>query len=324
MKTKKYQYLYGPVPSRRFGRSLGVDLTPFKTCNFNCVFCQLGRTPDKTVVRREYVTIDAVLVEIESWIETDGNADCITLAGSGEPTLHSGFGKVLKFLKEKTIPSALLTNGSMLSVPEVRDAASYADIVKVSLSAWNQPSFEWVNRPHQKLQFNKVVAGQKAFRAQFKGELWMEVFLIAGMNSMPENVKKIAAQIKEIKPDRIQLNTVVRPPAEDFAAAMQKDSLEELACLFDPFAKVIAEFSTDCAKNVRANEETILSMLQRRPCTSGQIAEVFGMHINEVSKYLGKLMRGNHICAVHKKNTVYYTAFINADNLMHVKNRRLK
>ena len=144
----------------------------------------------------------------------------------------------------------------------------------------------------------------------------MEVFLIAGMNSMPENVKKITAQIKEIKPDRIQLNTVVRPPAEDFAAAVPKDSLEALACLFDPFAKVVAEFSTDYAKNVRANEETILCMLQRRPCTVDQIVEVFGMHINEVSKYLGKLMQSKHICAVHKKNTVYYTAFINEDNLM--------
>jgi len=210
----------------------------------------------------------------------------------------------------------------MLSFPEVRDVASYADIVKVSLSAWNQPSFEWVNRPHQQLKFNKIVAGQKEFRAQFKGELWMEVFLVAGMNSMPENVKKIAAQIKEIKPDRIQLNTVVRPPAEDFASAMQKDSLEALAILFDPLAKVIAEFSTDYAKNVRANAETILSMLQRRPCTIGQIAEVFGMHINEVSKYLGRLMRGNYICAVHKKNTVYYTACIHEDNSMHDNNRR--
>ena len=324
MTKRKYRYLFGPVPSRRFGRSLGVDLTPFKTCSFDCVFCQLGRTPKKTVVRKEYVPIDAVLVEIKSWLETDGDADYITLSGSGEPTLHSGFGKVLKFLKENMIPSALLTNSSMLRFPEVREAASYADIVKVSLSAWNQHSFEWVNRPHQQLQFNQIVEGQKEFRAQFSGELWMEVFLVAGMNSMPENVKNIAAQIKEIKPDRIHLNTVVRPPAEDFAAAVPKDSLEALAGLFDPCAKVIAEFSTDYAKNVRANEETILSMLQRRPCTIAQIAKVFGMHINEVSKYLGKLMRGNHICAVHKKNTVYYKALINEDKLMPVNNRKLK
>lgn len=321
---RKYSYLYGPVPSRRFGRSLGVDLTPLKTCSFDCVFCQLGKTSEKTIARKEYVPIDAVLVEIKSWIETDGDADHITLSGSGEPTLHSGFGKVLKFLKKNTIPSALLTNGSMLSDPEVRAAASYADIVKVSLSAWNQHSFEWVNRPHQQLQFNKIVEGQKKFRARFKGELWMEVFFVAGINSMPENVKKIAAQIKAVKPDRIQLNTVVRPPAEDFAAAVPKDTLGALVGLFDPFAKVIAEFSTDYAQNVRANEETILAMLQRRPCTMGQIAEVFGMHINEVSKYLGKLMQGNHICAVYKKNIVYYKAFINEDNLMPGNHKRLK
>ena len=309
MKTKgKDRYVFGPVPSRRFGRSLGVDLTPFKTCCFDCIFCQLGRTQAKTVVRREYVPLDMVLAEIEEWLVNDGRADYITLSGSGEPTLHSSFGKVLEHLHGVKIPSVLLTNGTLLTLPEVRDAAVHADIVKVSLSAWDQRSFESINRPHKQLQFSKIVAGIETFRNQFKGQLWMEIFVLMGLNSMPNCAKKIAAHLKKVNPDQIHLNTVVRPPAEDFAGALPEDRLKALTHLFEPPASVIAEYSSNYAKNVQINEATILAMLQRRPCTMNQIAKVFGMHINEVSKYLGKLMRRNVIHAVHKEQDVYYAA----------------
>ncbi|RJP94595.1 MAG: radical SAM protein [Desulfobacteraceae bacterium] len=301
-----YNYLYGPVPSRRFGRSLGVDLTPFKTCSFDCVFCQLGRTTQKTVLRKEYVPIDAVLTEIQSWLETDGDADCVTLSGSGEPTLHSDFGKVLRVLKQNPIPSALLTNGSMLVHPEVRDAAGYADIVKISLSAWDQRSFEWINRPHPQLQFNELINGLKSFRAQFSGKLWMEIFIMLGINSSPEAVKKIATQIKKIQPDSVQLNTVARPPAEEFAAPIQQAKLASLAGIFEPPAEVIAEFNANSEKHIAATEASILSMLQRRPCTTAQIVGAYGMHISEVSKYLGELMRTGQILEKRKKGDVYY------------------
>jgi wyosine [tRNA(Phe)-imidazoG37] synthetase (radical SAM superfamily) len=304
-----YKYLFGPVPSRRFGRSLGVDLTPYKTCSLDCVFCQLGRTTEKTVTRQEYVPTDNVLAELAEWVETDGQADYITLSGSGEPTLHSGFGKVLEFIRSKTaIPAVLLTNGTMLQLPEVRKAAACANVVKVSLSAWNQASYGWVNRPHNQLQFDQLVQGQKDFRAQFKGQLWMEVFLIAGMNSLPADVGKIADRAKKIGPDRIQLNTAVRPPAEDFVTALSEERMQALPLLFNPPAEIIAEFRATHANHIQANQATIFSMLLRRPCTAEQIADIFGMHLNEVSKYLGILMRTNQIRAERKKNTVYYAA----------------
>ncbi len=306
---KDYKYLFGPVPSRRFGRSLGVDLNPYKTCSLDCVFCQLGRTTQKTVTRQEYVPTDMVLSELKDWLKTDGRADYITLSGSGEPTLHSGFGKILEFICSKsTIPAALLTNGTMLDFQEVRDAASLANVVKLSLSAWDQASYGWVNRPHPQLLFDHLVEGQKAFRAQFKGQVWMEVFLMAGINSMPADVSKIAALAKEIAPDRIQLNTAVRPPAEDFATALSRERMEALTHLFYPTAEVIAEFSAKHANHIQTNQETIFSMLQRRPCTADQIAEIFGMHLNEVSKYLGNLMRTNQIRTERKNLAVYYAA----------------
>ncbi|MBW1803787.1 MAG: hypothetical protein JRJ85_24035, partial [Deltaproteobacteria bacterium] len=221
----------------------------------------------------------------------------------------SCFGEVLEFIRTNSnIPGVLLTNGTMLHLPEVRAAASQASVVKVSLSAWDQSSYGWLNRPHSHLRFDQLVEGQKAFRAQFQGQLWMEVFLIAGVNSMPAEVRKIAGLAKEIGPDRIQLNTTVRPPAEDFATAMSGERMAALAHLFEPAAEVIGEFSTSRSTDLQVNQDTVFSMLQRRPCTAEEIAELFGMHINEVSKYLGKLMRMGQISAKRNNNAVYYCA----------------
>jgi len=303
-----YKYLFGPVPSRRFRRSLGVDLTPFKTCSLNCVFCQLGRTTEKTVTRQEYVPTGSVIAELEEWLKTDGRADYITLSGSGEPTLHSRFGEVIEFIRSNsTIPAVLLTNATMLHLPEVREAASQANVVKVSLSAWDQASFGWLNRAHPQLLFDRLIEGQKAFRSQFNGQLWMEIFLVGGMNSIPADVRKIAALAKEIGPDRIQLNTAVRPPAEDFATALSRERMEALSHLFHPTAEIIAEFQAMHEDRMQADQDTILSLLQRRPCTADQIADTFGMHLNEVLKYLGNLIRIDQIRTQRKQTTVYYT-----------------
>jgi len=136
--TREYKYLFGPVPSRRFGRSLGIDLTPFKTCSLDCVFCQLGKTTCKTAQRDEFVPIQDVLAELSDWLKTNGNADVVTLSGSGEPTLHSKFGEVIEFVRKRSnIPMLLLTNGTMLHLPDVREAAAAANMVKASLSAWD-------------------------------------------------------------------------------------------------------------------------------------------------------------------------------------------
>jgi wyosine [tRNA(Phe)-imidazoG37] synthetase (radical SAM superfamily) len=304
-----YHYLFGPVPSRRFGRSLGVDLTPRKTCTLDCVFCQLGRTTHKTITRQEYVPVQAVLSELGAWIKENGKADYITLSGSGEPTLHSGFGEVLGFIRShSSIPAVLLTNGTLLHLPEVQEAACHAYIVKVSLSAWDPASFGWVNRPRPGLSFHQVIEGQKAFRARFKGQLWLEVFLVAGMNSLPSDVTKIAALAKEIRPDRIHLNTAVRPPSEDFVVPLSKERLDSLAPLFCPKAEVIAEFEAKQRIEMHATEEEIYSMLKRRPCTAQEIAETFSMHPNEVSKYLGKLLRDKRIRAQVVNTLLYYVA----------------
>ena len=309
MKKSNYKYLFGPVPSRRLGRSLGVDLTPFKTCTLDCIFCQLGRTTNKTLDRHEYAPIRHVESELDAWIKGGGKADYITLSGSGEPTLHTRFGDVLQFVHDRTaIPTALLSNGTLFCQPAVREAAQRADLVKLSLSAWDQFSFEHINRPHLDLKFQNIVDGYRAFRRGFQGKLWIEVFLIWGTNSVPGDVEKIAALTETIGPDEIHLNTAVRPPAEEFALAMPRKEMEALAGLFRPTAKVIAEFPSDKSADVAANEDTILAMLKRRPCTAQQIAEVFGMHLNEVSKHLGNLSRTGSIRSQDSSREGYFVA----------------
>jgi len=303
----KYKYRFGSVPSRRLGRSLGVDLTPFKTCTLDCIFCQLGPTTNTTISRAEYAPVWHVESELDAWIKNGGTADHITLAGSGEPTLHSRFGDVLRFARDRSaIPTALLSNGTLFWMPEVREAAKQAHIVKLSLSAWDQFSFVRINRPDPKLKFECVVEGQRAFRDQFPGKLWIEVFLIDGMNTTLPDVEKIAALVKTIGPDEIQLNTAVRPPSEEGVFAVPRSVMESLAGMFTPAAKVIAEFPSEGTADMEANEETILAMLKRRPCTSQQIAAAFGMHPNEVSKYVGRLARMDKIRAQGTGPEAYY------------------
>jgi len=314
MKKNTYKYLFGPVPSRRLGRSLGVDLTPFKTCSFDCIFCQLGRTTRKTLTRKEYVPVEKVIAELDEWLKTDNSADYITLSGSGEPTLNSEFGRVIDFVRNATtIPVVLLTNASLLSDPEVRAQAAQANVVKVSLSAWDQFSLEHINRPHRDIAFKRLIEGQWLFRKEFKGQLWMEVFLVWGTNTTAKDVSSIAELVKAVEPNKVQLNTAVRPPCEEYAYAVPEDQMGALARLFDPPAEVIAEYSSDASAKVQANEADILGMLKRRPCTLDQICRVFGLHKNEASKYLGKLTRTGQARERRKAGEVYFSAIHGED-----------
>ncbi len=303
-----YRHIFGPVPSRRFGRSLGVDLTPLKTCTLDCVFCQLGHTSRKTLERKEYVPIDDVKAELARWVKEGGQADYVTLSGSGEPTLHTGFGEMLRFMKKETpCPAVLLSNGTLFWLPEVRKAALAADVVKISLSAWDADSFRRVNRPHADLDFGRCIEGLQAFRGMFGGKLWLEVFLVEGVNSAPDGVEKIARWAEIMAPDQIHLNTAVRPPAESSARAPTPRSMEKLAGLFRPRATIIAGFPARSGVNVAANEASILDLLRRRPCTARQIADAFDLHVNEVSKYTGDLMRAGLVRPAWSNGEIYFS-----------------
>jgi len=254
------------------------------------------------------VPLKDVLVEIGDWIHEGATADYITLAGSGEPTLHSGFGELIDFIHANSdIPVALLSNGTTLFSPKVREAAAKADVVKITMSAYDQESFARLHRPCEGATFSRLVNGTYAFRRDFKRSLWIEVFLVEGINSDIENVRRIAELTKQIKPDKTQLNTSVRPPCEEIAVAISEDKMVELSRLFEPPAEVISEFSSNCPI-IEINEIDIIEMLRRRPCTTVQIAEAFDMHLNEVSKYIGKLLRKGVISSDGGGAGAFYTA----------------
>jgi wyosine [tRNA(Phe)-imidazoG37] synthetase (radical SAM superfamily) len=297
------------VPSRRLGRSLGIDLVPFKTCSFDCIFCQLGRTTNKTVARREYVSTDEVCEELRDWCGSGNTADAITLAGSGEPTLHSRFGEIIDVARRASdIPVVLLTNGSLLSDPAVRAQASGADIVKASLSAWDDASLQHVNRPHPDIGFAALVDGIRCFREQFRGALWLEVFLVWGSNATPAEVAAIADIAHTIGPDTVQLNTAVRPPCEEYAYAVPGELMAQLAHQFEPVADVIAEYSSDSPTPGSASERDLVAMIRRRPCTLEQICRAFGLHRNEAVKYLGRLTRTGEVELQHRGDAAYFIA----------------
>lgn len=301
------KYLFGPVPSRRFGRSLGIDMVPFKTCSFNCLFCEVGKTTCHTLKRAEYVPVADVIMEFDNWLESGGYADVVTVAGSGEPTLHLHFGDVIDAVRDHSnIKTVLLTNSSLLHIEDVRNQAARTDIVKVSLSAWDQESFQKINNPHKSLLFSDIVNGIKAFREIYMGEMRLEVLVLAELNSNPDDMVKIAEIAESFDPDSIELNTVVRPPAFSSVSQVSATQLLSLAPLFSPVARVIAGFDKSKIPAISIGSDEIVAMLARRPCTEKDIAGAFSISKLQVNELIGDLCESGRIRTKVQNNEIYY------------------
>jgi len=312
MTTGIYRYIYGPVPSRRLGQSLGIDLVPFKTCTYDCVYCQLGRTTNKTIERREYVSVKDVLAELKRKLATGVSPDYITLAGSGEPTLNSAIGNLIEMIKETTnVPVVVLTNGSLLWRREVQDDLMMSDIVIPSLDAGDENMFHYVNRPHPDVSFKQLVDGTTSFTERFQGEVWLEVMLLSGITGLPKEVKKIASLAGQIAPTRIQLNTVGRPPAEDYACPLSDDQLSSVREVFPGLVEIVREkengkYDVSSASAVGAGD--ILLLISRRPCTAPDIAEGLRMNIIELYKRLDELIAAGKAKRISMRGQAFYVA----------------
>lgn len=288
---------FGPVPSRRLGRSLGVDIVPFKTCTYDCVYCQLGRTTHKTLDRRGYVEPQPVVQEVRQAVAAGTPIDYITFSGSGEPTLNADLGAMIRQVKADTaVPVAVLTNGSLLHLEEVRRDLEAADLVVPSLDAASGAAFERVNRPAAGLAVEQVLSGLKQFRRRYAGALWLEVMLVAGVNDDEAEVARLVEAAREIAPDRVQLNTVVRPPADADALPLSEERMQVICARFGERAEIIAPFDneglTARQKDLGAR---ILEMVLRRPCTLADISSALGAHRNEALKLLAQLMTEGRI-----------------------------
>ncbi len=303
------KYIFGPVPSRRLGRSLGVDLVPYKTCTFDCIYCDLGRTTNKTISRQSYVSSEEIQRELELTLSiVDKKPDYITLSGSGEPTLNTNIGEIIQRIKEiLSTPIAILTNSSLLSLDEVRRDLSEADVVLPSLDAITPTLFEYINRPHTSLKIEEIISGLVQFRKQYRGQIWLEVLFCRGVNDGKDEIEKLKEVIKKSEPDRMQLNTPVRPPAEDFAFPLTLTQLEEIRERLGDKAEIISGFAAPLGEEFNSVKDTeILNLIKRRPCTTEDISKALGLRINEVVKHLDHLTKTGAIRYRMYEHRCYY------------------
>lgn len=301
-------HIYGPVPSRRLGFSLGVDIIPFKTCTLDCIYCQLGPTAKKTLQRKEYYSQSEILTQIKKKLASGQRIDTLTFSGSGEPTLNKILEKLIKKIKKISfIPVAVLTNSTLFTDKTVRSALMSADLVIPSLDAATQEVFLQTNRPCSPLNIEDIVEGLEAFRQEFRGSIWLEIMLVKGVNDSPSHIQKLKESVSRIKPDKIQLNTVVRPPAEKFAQPLSLEEIEKIRKKFGKNCEIIAEFDKKALKSSQKDlEGPILAMIQRRPVTLSDISVALGKHENEVTKCLDILLEEGKIRPITHKNKKYY------------------
>jgi wyosine [tRNA(Phe)-imidazoG37] synthetase (radical SAM superfamily) len=325
------KYLFGPVPSRRLGLSLGVDIVPAKVCTLDCIYCEVGLTTKKTSERKEYVPVEKILDELKARIQKTlhadsfapppaGLADFITITASGEPTLNSQLGFLIDEIRKITdIPVAILTNGTLLYRQDVRSDCAKADVVLPSLDAADQQTFEKINRPCPDISIEKLVEGLVEFRKEFTGQIWLEVFIIDGVNTGDAEIAEIKKAIERIRPDKVQLNTAVRPTAEAGVKKVSHARLLKIARSIGPNCEVIADFSKkyrpDKVTQVTALEhcdknpaDALLSMLKRRPCSLEDISNGLGLTQIQAAKYVAELQNRGEIYPEQREGTVFFRA----------------
>ena len=312
------KYVFGPVASRRLGISLGVDLLPYKTCSLDCIYCECGRTTDLVIERKRFVDPLAILEEIKEIVTTEKHIDYITFSGAGEPTLNKDIGYIIQGIKKITdIPVAVLTNGTLLHLKEVRDELLNANLVLPSLDAVTPAVFAVINRPHPALDIETIIRGLMDFRNDFKGQIWLEVFIAKGINDSEEELDKIYGVVKEMQPDRVQLNSLDRPPAIEGVQPVDMDTLEKIM-------KKWQGLPVDIIKRIRKREEivsfsknlesNILNTIRRRPLTIEDLETLTGKKRLELYKYIDVLEKEKKISPQIVADKIFYSS---TDNNRH-------
>jgi len=285
------KYIFGPVFSRRLGLSLGVDLVPYKVCSMDCLYCEVGPTTEKTLVRAEYVPYQGVVRELKEYLSHEPEIDYITFSGYGEPTLFSRLGELVNFLKDNyPYKLALLTNASLLHRDELLKEVERVELVLPSLDAGSEELFRKLNRPAEGLSLEKVVEGIGRLLKETPCEVWVETLFVKGVNDSREEVERIGDLIHKLKPHKWQLNTVVRPPAYG-VEGLTYGELEEIARLVGyPRTEVVARAPSRCSKvPVSQLKEEIYELVLRRPCPVEEIADALGVSRKEVEKAVEEL-----------------------------------
>jgi wyosine [tRNA(Phe)-imidazoG37] synthetase (radical SAM superfamily) len=291
------KYVFGPVPSRRLGFSLGVDLLPHKTCSFDCIYCELGPTTCRTLEPKDLFPPEAVLAELDDFLATTvQEIDYLTISGSGEPTLHPELGYLIRSIKKKYAqPLALITNGSLFFDPLILERVKEADLIIPSLDTVDPEAFQVINRPHPELRLQAIIEGL-IHLGQLPGpRIWLEVLFLRGLNDQPAQIEALSRTIEQINPEKVQINTVVRPPVEAFAQALDYPALETIRGRLGPRAEIIAPptVKTDFQKEMLESE--ILGLVSRRPCTTEDLSRLTGLSRQRTLELLNRLLNEKKI-----------------------------
>jgi wyosine [tRNA(Phe)-imidazoG37] synthetase (radical SAM superfamily) len=305
--------VFGPVPTRRLGQSLGIDPVPLKTCNWNCVYCQLGRSQPVTNVRKEYFDPDDILSQVQEALNAHaaGKIDWITFVGSGETCLHEGIGELIRGIKSMTdLPVAVITNGSLLYLPEVRAALLPADAILPSLDAGNAHLYRRINRAHPELSFERLVDGLIRFRQEYAGRLWVEVMLVKGLNESEEALKEIASVLTQINPDEVHIVTPTRPPVETWVEAPDEDGLLRARAILGNVAEIVhpatGAFDFSGAENL---VDAIVSIITRHPMRESELKEALSSWpADEIRWTLEQLEHSGRAQIVERHGTRFWRA----------------
>jgi wyosine [tRNA(Phe)-imidazoG37] synthetase (radical SAM superfamily) len=307
--TFSYKSLFGPVPSRRLGISLGVDLVPHKTCNLNCVYCECGPTTHLTTTCDEYIEVDRVKAELTDYLLRNENIDHITFSGSGEPTLNSGIGEIVAFLKQNHPRHrvALLTNGTLFDQPVIRRRVQAVDVVMASCDAAVQASFRRINRPHPDLDLAAIMDGLKAFRRSYAGRFLIEYFVVPGINDTVDELSRMRILLEDIAADGVVLNTLDRPGAEDWVRPVDAVKLDEISVFFKDAEKI----KHDPVRRTRETSDRdllnrLVATIRRRPHTAADVSTIMGMELNRLQPMLDRLVAADQLRLKHEERGLFY------------------
>jgi len=300
--------IYGPVPSRRLGMSLGVDPIPWLTCTFDCIYCQLGRKRYKVSspeeVEEPFPAPDEIAAEIEEALAKHAHIDYITFSGSGEPTLNPGLGEAVEMIRRFTdIPIALITNSSLLTRSDLFAAAVSFDLALPSLDAGDQGTFVRINRPAYGFDIDEIAGAIKRLARRIP--VWLEVMLVQseryGSNADDDAISGIIEKVRAIKPAEVDLNTPVRPPEEP-VDPISEERLNRIrarmeAALPGISIVVVPKRTESRSKLIREDEieAEIVRILAVRPCTTVDLSDSLGINPAEVGKYLARLAEGGKL-----------------------------
>ncbi len=302
-------YIFGPVPSRRLGLSLGVDLIPPKTCTYDCLYCEVGRTTCHTIETSPLVPLREISEELENAL-TKNTPDTITLAGSGEPTLNSEIDGIISFIKKRTdVRIALLTNGSLFWQEEVIKRVTDADVVLPTLSTVFDATYRTIHRPCHGLNASMIIKGLKDLRKRYNGLIFLEVILLSGINDTEQEIEGLSRAINEISPDRVQLNTVIRPPSDQRAKPVETAQMEKIRDFLGDRAEIIG-YMPSKKRSIEPDSArlSIIEMARRRPVRLTDIAEALNKTQEETELLIKGMVIKGEISEKKHGQEVFYIA----------------